>query len=156
MLVDGIEDVVILYNHVIEYIHEGHLDWIRKSLAHLSEDGKLLLFSPLRGGINAIYEKNMEELFGYKPFYSDNIEGILTQAGIPFSRERIRGECAISLLDEIESDEDAIRLLSFLTQIDCRELPNKTKATQAAYFPNLARPGGKHIPHPTDFYVLNA
>ena len=73
-----------------------------------------------------------------------------------FSKELIKGECDISLLDEMNSDADAMRLLSFLTQVDCRKLPNKQTAEQVEYFQSLAEPGSTQIPHPTDFFVLPA
>lgn len=147
---------IILYNHVFEYIREGHLAWMQKSLDLLAEGGRVLLFSPIAGGINALYEENMRAHFDYAPYYSDDIEEMLTEAGMAFSKERIRGECGISLLDELGDNADGMRLLSFLTQVDCRALPSKQKAEQVSYFQSLAEQGEKRIPHPTDFFVLPA
>lgn len=147
---------IILYNHVFEYIREGHLGWMRKSVNLLAEEGKLLLFSPIQGGINAIYEENMSEHFDYAPYYSADIEKMLVGAGMAFSKQRIRGVCDISLLDEIDSEADAMRLLSFLTQVDCRKVPGEQVAEQVEYFQSLAEPGEKRISHPTDFFVLSA
>jgi len=145
---------IILYNHVFEYIREGHLDWMEKSLRMLAEGGKLLLFSPIQGGINAIYEDNMSEHFDYAPYYSADIEKMLLDAGISFTKESIRGECDISLLDEVHSDTDAMKLLSFLTQVDCRKIPADQIAEQVKYFQSLRGNGSALIPHPTDFFIL--
>lgn len=147
---------IILYNHVFEYIREGQLDWMRKSLDLLAAGGKLLLFSPIQGGINAIYEQNMNEHFDYVPYYSADIEKMLSDAGMAFSKERIEGECDISLLDELDNDPNGTRLLSFLTQVDCRKVPGEQLAEQVSYFKSLAQQGDKRIPHPTDFFVLPA
>lgn len=147
---------IILYNHVFEYIREGHLAWMQKSLDLLAEGGKLLLFSPIKGGINTIYEENMSAHFDYAPYYSDDIEQMLREAGMAFSKERLRGQCDIRLLDEPGENTDGMRLLSFLTQVDCRALPSEQVAEQVSYFQSLAEERDVRIPHPTDFFVLSA
>ncbi len=147
---------IILYNHVFEYIREGHLAWMQKSLDLLSKGGKLLLFSPIAGGINAIYEENMRAHFDYAPYYSADIEAMLSDAGIVFTKERIRGECDIRLLDELGDNADSMRLLSFLTHVDSRKVPAPEIAAQVRYFQSLAEEGEKQIPHPSDFFVVPA
>ena len=147
---------IILYNHVFEYIRKGHLTWMQKSLTLLAEGGKLLLFSPIQGGINRIYEQNMSSYFDYVPYYSSDIEEMLSDAGMAFSKERIRGECDIVLLDELGDNAKGMRLLSFLTQVDCRKLPVQESAIQVSYFQSLTEQGEKRIAHPTDFFVLSA
>jgi SAM-dependent methyltransferase len=147
---------LILYNHVFEYIRDGHISWMRKSLDLLAKSGKLLLFSPIQGGINAIYEDNMSSHFDYAPYYSADIETMLSDEDIPFTKERIQGECDVSLLAKLGEDADAMRLLSFLTQVDARQLADEKAVEQVLYFQSLADQDSPLIPHPTDLFILAA
>lgn len=147
---------LILYNHVFEYIRDGQIAWMQKSIKLLSEKGKLLLFSPIQGGINAIYERNMSSHFDYAPYYSADIEAMLDKENIAYSKERIQGECDITLLATLGEDADAMRMLSFLTQVDARQLVEEKAAEQVRYFQSLADEGSQLIPHPTDLFILAA
>ena len=60
--------------------------------------------------------------------------------------------CDISSLDR--ADDDAVKLLSFLTQRDCRKLPAPERQAQADYFRSLRPPGSSVIPHPFALFVL--
>lgn len=145
---------LVLYNHVFEYVRAGQREWLRKSLGLLKPGGKLLLFSPLSGGINRPYAENMQSYFGYRPYYSEDITALLDGERLAYRRRRIEAQCQIGLLEDLGAEGDGMRLLSFLAQVDCRRLPAEEAAEQAAYFQSLRRAGQAHIPHPTDLFVL--
>ena len=145
---------LILYNHVFEYLGDHHMKWIYKSFNLLSEDGNILIFSPNRGGINKIYAEMMKEVSGFTPFFSDDIERILAGNSIEFASEVIIAECDISLLQAADDNPDKIKLLSFLTQIDCRKIPEQRKKKYLEYYLNLRNGNESTIPHPTTFFAL--
>jgi ribosomal protein L11 methylase PrmA len=149
--IDSTADI-ILYNHVFEYIREGHKRWIHKSMKLLSKTGKIIIFSPLSGGINLLYEENMKSHFDYLPFYSNDIANLLEKEKIEYSVETLNAECKIENLDNLESLGDGMRLLSFLCQIDCRNLSPDLTLKAADYFQSLAIEG--KVPHPADMFVI--
>ncbi len=145
---------IILYNHVVEYLGDHHLRWIHKSIDLLSDRGNILIFSPNRGGINKIYAESMREVNGFDPFFADDIEAMLKNNSIPFYEKAIAGECDLSLLETSNDDPDKIRLLSFLTQMDCRSVPDAQKNSYAEYYRSLRYEGGNSIPHPATLFIL--
>ncbi len=145
---------LILYNHVFEYLGGHHLKWIHKSLNLLSDNGNILIFSPDRGGINKIYDETMRDVNGFDPFFSDDIERMLTSHFIEFSTKRILAECDISLLHESNDNPDKIRLLSFLTQIDCRTISDERKNEYVHYYQSLRGTSKNTIPHPATLFIL--
>ena len=145
---------IVLYNHVFEYFGRQHLRWINKSLNLLSDRGNVLIFSPNRGGINKIYAEIMRKVNGFDPFFADDIETLLRNKSMPFNEKAISGECDISLLDQPNEDPDKIRLLSFLTQMDCRLLPNAEKNRYAEYYRSMSNDEKKVIPHPATLFTL--
>jgi SAM-dependent methyltransferase len=145
---------IVLYNHVFEYLGKHHLNWIHKSIDLLSDQGNILIFSPNRGGINKIYAETAKTVNGFDPFFADDIEAMLRSDTIPFFERAIAGECDISLLEEPNEDPDKIRLLSFLTQIDCRFVPDVQKNNYSRYYQSLRCEGGNSIPHPATLFTL--
>ena len=146
---DSIFDL-ILFNHVFEYLQGSHLNWIQKSKRLISDNGNIFIFSPNRGGINKIYE-SVENL---APFFANDLESILADNAIPYATKLLVANCDITILGESDDDGDKIRLLSFLTQIDCREISTNKRKEYLEYFQSLC-PAGKHsIPHPTTLITL--
>ncbi len=145
---------IVLYNHVFEYLGKQHLRWINKSLNLRSDRGNVLIFSPNRGGINKIYAESMKEVNGFDPFFGDDIEAMLSNKSIPFYEKAIPGECDISLLDQPNEDPDKVRLLSFLTQMDCRPLCDAEKERYAEYYRSLSNDRKNFIPHPATLFAL--
>ncbi|MCH8094399.1 MAG: class I SAM-dependent methyltransferase [Chloroflexi bacterium] len=139
---------IVLFNHSFEYLDGDRLSWIQKSRELLAEAGIVLIFSPNRGGINRFYD----ELFA--PFLSEDLKPLLARTGINYSTTTIDAECDLSLLDGDEEDSNRIRLLSFLTQTDCRNLPPSTQREFAGYFLSLRKGETSMIPHPTTLFVL--
>jgi SAM-dependent methyltransferase len=145
---------MILFNHTIEYFRDHHLKWIHKSINLLSDDGCLLIFSPNEGGINQIYGELMKDTSGYTPIFSDGLEGLLTSNSIDFYSKIVAAECDISLLRESNNNPEKIKLLSFLSQIDCRSISEAKRDTFLNYFMNLRINNSNAIPHPTTLFVL--
>lgn len=139
---------VVLFNHTFEYLDGDRLSWIQKSRELLAEAGNVLIFSPNRGGINKYYD----EVFS--PCFSEDLEQLLTMVDIRHSRTTIQAECDLALLAGGDDDPDKIRLLSFLTQVDCRELPAAMRETFVKYFLSLRNGDSSMIPHPTTLFVL--
>ena len=144
----------MLFNHVFEYLGKQHLRWINKSLNLLSNSGNILIFSPNRGGINKIYAEITRDVNGFDPFFAADIEALLRDKSIPFYEKAVHGECDISLLDQPNEDPNKVRLLSFLTQIDCRRLPDAEKNSYAEYYRSLRYEGKNLIPHPATLFTL--
>lgn len=145
---------IVLYNHVFEYLRDHHLRWIYKSIKLLSAQGNILVFSPNRGGINKIYAQSARAVDGFDPFFSDDIETMLRGNSIPYSTKSIIGECDISLLEAPNDDTDKIRLLSFLTQMDCRSIPDEIKDSYTDYYNSLRNADKNSIPHPATLFIL--
>jgi SAM-dependent methyltransferase len=139
---------VVLFNHTFEYLDGDRLSWIQKSRDLLEEDGNVLIFSPNRGGINKYYD----EVFA--PCFSEDLAKLLAKVDIHHSRTTIEAECDLSLLAGGDDNPDNIRLLSFLTQIDCRELPVAIRREFIDYFLSLRNSDSSIIPHPTTLFVL--
>ena len=69
-----------------------------------------------------------------------------------FSKEVIEGTCDIHLLHEKAPLDEKIKLLSFLCQIDCRQLPENEIEASIEYFRGLGN--SQTIAHPTDFFRI--
>ncbi|MEK6221249.1 MAG: class I SAM-dependent methyltransferase [Chloroflexota bacterium] len=144
---------IILFNHVFEYLQADHLKWIKKSMSLLANDGHILIFSPLSGGINKYYADLMPQVNGFAPFFAADIERILGAEKIGFSNQTIMGACDISLLSG-NNQEDKVKLLSFMTQMDCRAIAQEKQADYIAYYTSLAEQDQDKIPHPTSFFII--
>jgi SAM-dependent methyltransferase len=139
---------IVLFNHTFEYLSGDRLSWIQKSRDLLVGSGNVLIFSPNRGGINRFYE----EVFA--PCFSEDLDQLLTHVGMQHSTTAIQGESDVSLLSSDEDDLDRVRLLSFLTQADCRDLPLAKQSELADYFLSLSKDDSSIIPHPATLFVL--
>jgi hypothetical protein len=145
---------LILYIHVFEYLREDHGRWLQKSLGMLAEGGNVVIFSPNRGGINHIYSEAFEEVEGFRPVFSYDIREMLAEEAIPFQTRSIEAHCDISLLGAPDGSEDKIKLLSFLTQIDCRNLAQDKQKEYIDYYFSLRVDGEDAIPHPATMFIL--
>lgn len=145
---------VVLFNHVVEYLPGEALRWIEKSIGLLEAGGSVLMFSPTRGGINRPYEAIRTELTGDPPVFAEDIERILDSAAIAFAQETMIATCDISALDRPGAEAEKLMLLSFLTQRDCRELPEEARQRYIDYYRSLRPPGEPGIAHPTTLFVL--
>ena len=120
----------------------------------LYENGTIFIFSPNRGGINKIYSEKFKDFEGYEPFFSEDLEKLLIINEINFSTKTITADCDISLLQESNDNKDKIKLLSFLTQIDCRNLTIKQNDEYVSYYISLRKENQDTIPHPTTLFIL--
>ncbi len=139
---------IVLFNHTFEYLSGDRLSWIQKSRDLLVEAGNVLIFSPNRGGINRFYE----EVFA--PCFSEDLDHLLTHVGMEHSTIAIEGACDVALLTVSDDDPDKMRLLSFLTQADCRDLPPAKQRELADYYLSLSGDESSIIPHPATLFVL--
>jgi SAM-dependent methyltransferase len=144
---------IVLYNHTFEYLGGRPGRWLCKSESLLASGGRVIVFSPDRGGINLIYGEVARELGGWSPLFADDIDATLANLGNLFQKRTLVAECDVSLLDRSGPHPDKIRLLSFLTQRDCRAIPAETLESYVEYYLSL-RQGGPTIPHPTTMFVL--
>ena len=139
---------IVLFNHSFEYLDGDRLSWIQKSRELLAEAGIVLIFSPNRGGINKFYD----EIFA--PCFSEDLGQLLTESGIHHSTTSIHAECDVTLLAGRDDDPELIRLLSFLTQADCRELSSTRRRQFADYYLSLSKAETPMIPHPATLFVV--
>jgi len=139
---------IVLFNHTFEYLRRDRLSWIQKSRDLLVRSGNVLIFSPNRGGINRFYE----EVFA--PCFSEDLDQLLTHIGMDHSTKSIDAECDVNMLSREDEDPDKVRLLSFLTQADCRELSSARRQELVDYFLSLTGDKESTIPHPATFFVL--
>jgi SAM-dependent methyltransferase len=139
---------IVLFNHTFEYLSGDRLSWIQKSRDLLVGSGNVLIFSPNRGGINRFYE----EVFA--PCFSEDLDQLLTHIGMEHSTTAIEGSCDVTLLTGNGEDPDKVRLLSFLTQADCRDLPPAKQRDLADYYLSLSGDETSIIPHPATLFVL--
>ncbi len=139
---------IVLFNHTFEYLSGDRLSWIQKSRDLLVESGSVLIFGPNRGGINRFYE----EVFA--PCFSEDLDHLLTHIGMKHSTTAIEAECDVALLTGEDDDSDNVRLLSFLTQADCRDLPPPKRRELADYYLSLSGDENSMIPHPATLFVL--
>ena len=144
---------IVLYNHTFEYLGGRPVTWLRKSQKLLTPGGNVIIFSPNRGGINRIYGEVMEDLGGSAPFFADDIGAALKSHHIRFRNKTIVSECDVFLLEESDPHPDKIRLLSFLTQRDCRTAPLEVRESYVEYYLSLRQNGGT-IPHPTTMFII--
>ena len=107
-----------------------------------------MIFSPNRGGINRFYE----EVFA--PCFSEDLDRLLKHIGMDHSTTAIEGACDVALLTGSDDDPDKVRLLSFLTQADCRDLPPAKQQDLADYYLSLSGDESSIIPHPATLFVL--
>ncbi len=145
---------LVLFNHVLEYLHGDALTWIRKSLGLVRDGGNVMVFSPNRGGINQIYEDVIVELVGMPPLFADGIEALLGEAAIAYVAQSIAAACDVSALERARDDREKLMLLSFLTQRDCREVPVAVRGRYIDYYLSLRQPNATSIPHPATLFVL--
>lgn len=144
---------LILFNHVFEYLSAGQERWLNKALGMLKPGGQIALYSPLRDEINFYYAKFQEEIFKRSPYFSADIEGLLNSlAKIKFEQQTIMGKCDLSLIARSEMDPEAMKLLSFLCQIDAREMNSEQLYEIRDYF--LGVEADNWIAHPTDLYLI--
>ena len=139
---------VVLFNHTFEYLSGDRLSWIQKSRDLLVESGNVLIFSPNRGGINRFYE----EVFA--PCFSEDLDQLLTHIGMEHSTVAIEGQCDVTLFTGEDDDPDKVRLLSFLTQADCRDLPDVKQRELIDYYLSLSGEDSSIIPHPATLFIL--
>lgn len=147
---------VVLFNHSLEYLGGRPAVWIEKAIALLRPGGICLIYSPDRGGINGPYEKFAASRMGVPPRFSADIEQALLSLGIDFERRRIAASCSLELLEQAPGTADAERLLSFLAQVDCRDLPSERVQDLASYYLGLREAGALRIPHPTTRFLIRA
>lgn len=147
---------IVLLNHVFEYLRGDQARWLNATLSLLTEKGWVLVFSPLRGGINKIYEEQMRNIRGWPPFFADDIESLLTAEGLEFSAKTLMAECAITALAVPGKTKEKIKLLSFLTQSDCRTAPDQKIEEFCSYFMSLSNDERPSIPHPTTLFMIGA
>ncbi len=145
---------MVLFNHVFEYLSGDPLAWVGKSLGLLADGGKVLVFSPNRGGINQIYQDVFAELVGAPPFFADDIEVMLDGSGIVFSMESMTAACDVSALQRTGEDPEKLMLLSFLTQRDCRDVTPEVRERYTEYYLSLRQSGESSIPHPVTLFVM--
>jgi Methyltransferase domain len=139
---------IVLFNHTFEYLSGDRLSWIQKSRDLLVESGNVLIFSPNRGGINRFYE----EVFA--PCFSEDLDQLLTHVGMEHSTIAIEGHCDVTLFTGEDDDPDKVRLLSFLTQADCRDLPDAKQSELVDYYLSLSGEDSSIIPHPATLFIL--
>ena len=97
-------------------------------------------------------KKFYEEVFA--PCFSDDLEQLLTLTDIDHSTTTIDAECDVTLLAGQNDDPELIRLLSFLTQADCRELSSTRRREFVDYYLSLSKAETLMIPHPATLFVL--
>ena len=139
---------LVLFNHTFEYLGGDRLSWIQKSRDLLVGSGNVLIFSPNRGGINRFYE----EVFA--PTFSEDLDQLLTHIGMEHSTTAIEGSCDVALLTGNGEDPDKVRLLSFLTQADCRDLLPAKQRELVDYYLSLSDDDSSIVPHPATLFVL--
>jgi SAM-dependent methyltransferase len=138
---------LVLFNHTFEYLDGDPAGWLAKARDLLDDNGRLVIFSPNRGGINKIYAEIAT------PHFSEDLVPHLI--GLSYSKRIIEAECDISLFDEDSDHPDRIRLLSFMTQADCRQVPASRREEFIHYYQALRSPGQDSIPHPTTLFVIH-
>ena len=139
---------LVLFNHTFEYLTRDPSAWMHKALNLRRGGGVVLIFSPNRGGINQLYGDFFD------PLFSEDLIKVLGSEDIHFHVREIPADCDISLLDEADDNPDKIRLLSFLTQVDCREITPKRREYFKRVFQALREPGGRTIPHPATLFII--
>lgn len=144
---------LILFNHVLEYVSDEIGAWLDRSLDLLSPNGVVIIFSPDRGGINYLYEKYAPRHSGITPAFSDDIHSELEKRHISFQATSLVGNCDVSMLNGGGEEEDSVRLLSFLTQRDCRNISSSARRQLVGHF--LAQADSSmRVPHPTTAFLL--
>ena len=145
---------LVLFNHVVEYLGADAFGWIGRSKGMVRDDGSVMVFSPTRGGINQPYEETFVELTGAPPVFADDIAHLLDAGGVAYAKETMIASCDISALDRPDADPEKVMLLSFLTQRDCRDLPEARRLRYVDYYSSLRPPGERGIAHPTTLFVV--
>lgn len=140
---------LVLFVHTFEYLTGDPNRWIERARRLLDRGGRLVIFSPQRGGINQIYERFTQGCF------SNDLERLLEAAGIDYSANLISAHCEIGPLFDPDHP-DRIELLSFLTQLDCRPLEAEQQARFIRCYRSLQDPDTGKIPHPTTAFVIAA
>ena len=145
---------LVLFNHVIEYLGADAFGWIGRSRGMLRDDGSVMVFSPTRGGINQPYEETFVELTGTPPIFADDVAHLLDAGGVAYAKETMIASCDISALDRPDADPEKVMLLSFLTQRDCRGLPEVVRQRYVDHYRSLRPPGERGIAHPTTLFAI--
>jgi SAM-dependent methyltransferase len=145
---------LVVFNHVFEYLPGEPVAWAHKATELLAAGGRVLIFSPNRGGINQIYEEEFIEHLGAPPFFADDIERVLQSEGDAYAMESVEAACDLSLLLRDGEDPEQTKLLSFLTQRDCRGIPAELRQRYVDYYLSLRPPGSNSSPHPATLLVL--
>ena len=145
---------VVLFNHVFEYLLDDPSFLLRKSASLRNRAGHVVIFSPTRGGINAVYEKLVTSARGSAPLFADDIEDALTRAGLGFSVETMIATCDISSLKRPGHAPDKLKLLSFLAQEDCRAIADYRRDEYINYYLSLREPEGTTIAHPVALLIV--
>ncbi len=138
---------LVLMVHTFEYLVGDPMENLHRAHGLAADGGQLLLFSPQRGGINAIYEQVTDGCF------ADDLERMLSAAGLDFDMLLIEAECDVDPLSS-GSMADRLALLSFLTQLDCRKLDPQQLDALADYYRSLRDPVSGKVPHPTTAFVI--
>ncbi len=147
---------LILYNHVLEYLGDTALQELEKSLRFLSPGGKILIFSPQRGGINKPYAQVMLACTGAEPLFADDIAALLEANEFSSSKTTLPASLDISPLLGSGRSPEKIELLSFLTQADCRVLPDDALAAFIRHYRSLLDGHPSRISHPTTLFTVSA
>lgn len=144
----------MLFNHVFEYLAGDPLTWAHKARLLTSEGGKVLIFSPVRGGINKVYEEVFIEARGASPLFADDINRVLSDAAVPFTSRIMTAKCQLAPLLREGIDPVKLMLLSFLTQADCRVLGGSTRERYIDYYLSLRGSGVDWIAHPAALFII--
>jgi SAM-dependent methyltransferase len=145
---------LVIFNHVLEYFEGDPLPWIEEARAACTARGRVLIFSPNRGGINKMYELTAMQTKGAPPLFSDGIEASLTRSKISFEAKMLPGICNTQLLEKEVDDGGKIMFLSFLTHIDCRDFEDERNESLAGFYLSLRDNGTSWIPHPTTLFIV--
>lgn len=138
---------LVLFVHTFEYLRGDLVRCLGRAWRMLAHSGRLVLFSPQRGGINAIYEQVSQGSF------ANDLQRLLEAAGLEYSAEQVAAECTIEpLLDRHHPER--VALLSFLTQLDCRQVSADRQDRFSEYFRSLCEPQTALLPHPTTVFTI--
>lgn len=145
---------ILLFNHSFEYLAGPPARWVRKALSLLTDEGVCLIYSPDRGGINAIYAEVAERIYASPPSFSDDLQRALDRAGIAYSKRKILGMCSVEPLERSTGEVERTQLLSFLCQLDCRGIAEEQRAALVDHYLGLRVRGDSQVPHPTTRFLI--
>ena len=145
---------LVAFNHTFEYLKGDHRRWIRKAFRMVDRNGLVLIFSPLRGGINSLYSAFARTLYDHAVVFADDLHRLLAEIELVYRVQRVEAVCDISALAGGPENPDFYPLLSFLTQIDCRDIAQKDLSGIADCFLSLREPGDPTISHPAELFLI--